>query len=499
MSSPRNSLVRRTAPVRSEPEPPVDEPGFLSLTPERARVLMLVAARPAAFGLAAIVIAMFATLLASGSGLSGISGAIAGSWLAVHQVPVVIGATTLGVLPLLPTALLMWACGRECAHAVEPDPSRADLAWLVAAAVGGPLLVTAVCLAVTEDASGVLPMQPPNPLTAFAWVGGLHLVAAGCGIAAGLWPASVDRLPYWVVAAGYAAAHTVLRLLGAAAVVTVVSLLAHWSRIGDSYSGAGNAGGVIGLTVLSLLYLPNVVIGAVAVLVGAGVEFGDASVGVFSVVGGPVPAMPVLAALPTGPAAGWWPALLLIPVIVGVIGGLDTARTSHDRLLAPWSTLTSAALATVVLVLLGVVAGGELGTFGRIGPDLLTFAVVTVVLLAVTGYAGLVFARLFITPVGSPIPGFGYDDHGYDDHDYSDHDEYDVEDYLDEEYDDYDDDEFDDYDDGPELTVELDAEVIDEQPALDRRPARPADPPAEIVDAEVVEADLPESSRTQDR
>ncbi|WP_280308131.1 hypothetical protein, partial [Nocardia abscessus] len=39
---------------------------------------------------------------------------------------------------------------------------------------------------------------------------------------------------------------------------------------------------------------------------------------------------------PTGPAAGWWPVLLLVPAAVGVLEGLDLARTSTDGITAPW-------------------------------------------------------------------------------------------------------------------------------------------------------------------
>src|SRR5689334_3198479 len=115
MSSSRSSLVRRTAESRGAPErsarsdrsrPPrtsadgFDEAGFLSLTPERARVLLLVAARPTTYALLAVIVFMLAALLSSGSSLAGTSGAIAAGWLAAHQVPLVIGKTSLALLPL---------------------------------------------------------------------------------------------------------------------------------------------------------------------------------------------------------------------------------------------------------------------------------------------------------------------------------------------------------------------------------------------------------------
>jgi hypothetical protein len=470
-------------------------------------VLVLVAARPTTIVLTTVIVVVLLTLLASGSSLAGTSGAIAAGWLAAHQVPLVIGKTSLGLLPLLPTGLLVWLAGRECARAVEPNSSRADLGWILGAALGGPLLVTAVCLAVAEDASGVVALQPPNTLAAFGWVGGLHLVAAAGGIASRnrrrLF--TMLRLPDWAIAGTFGAGRTVVRLFTGATAVTVVSFLAHWSRIGDTYQTAGNAAGVIGLSLLSLAYLPNVVVQAVGVLVGSGAQFGAASVGLLSVVGGPIPAVPVLAAVPTGPASGWWPVLLLIPAAVGVLGGLDSGRTSTDRITAPWATLTAAGLATVVLTLLGSVAGGALGTFGQVGLDLPIFTVVTFAWLAIAGYVGLAFARWFIVPVGAPVTDYAEDDDYYPDDEYDDYrdDDYADDDYqADDEYaadDHYFDDGYGDYD-GPDLEVELDGELVDEQPALVVTGSTPGgNTIPDIVDAEVVEPDLPESDPVDGR
>ncbi|WP_433682651.1 cell division protein PerM [Nocardia sp. CA-119907] len=517
MSSPRSSLVRRTAESRGAAEPAarsdraprgshtdgLDEAGFLSLTPERARVLLLVAARPTTYALVAITILALATLLSSGSSLAGTSGAIAAGWFAIHQVPLLIGKTSLGLLPLLPTGLLIWVSGRDCARAVEPDSSRADLGWIVGAALAGPLLVTAVCLAVAEDASGVVALQPPNTLAAFGWVGTVYSVAAVGGIASRNRRrlCTLLRLPDWAIAGVFGAGRSVLRLLACATVVVIVSFLMHWSRIGDTYQTAGNAAGVIGLSVLALAYLPNVVLAAVGVIVGSGAHLGDASIGVFSVVGGPIPAVPVMAAVPTGPADGWWPVLLLIPAAIGVLGGVDIGRTSHDRAAAPWATLTSAGVATVALVLLGAAAGGDLGTFGHMGLDLPIFAAVIFGWLAVAGYVGLMFARWLVVPIGAPVIDRhddyddDYDDDHYEDDHYDDH----YDDYDDDrhERDHYDDDD-DDYDD-PDFEVELDGELVEEQISIATTRAPGSNTVPDIVDAEVVEADLLESDQVDGR
>ncbi|MBH0776181.1 cell division protein PerM [Nocardia bovistercoris] len=549
MSSTRNSLVRRAAggrraaadgvrgrtaresrrgTRRSGRDTDGDDAGFLWLTPERARALLFVAARTPTIALALGTATVLVVLLSANSGLDGFSGAIAASWLAVHQVPLVIGKTSLGLLPLLPTALLLWLTARDCARAVEPDSTRADLGRIAAAALSGPLLVTAVCLAVAEDASAVIALQPPNTFAAFAWVSGLYLVAAVAGIASRD-PRAVAvalRAPEWAVAGAYTAGRTVARLLGCAAAVTLISFLAHWSRLGDTYATSGNAVGALGLTLLSVAYLPNAVLGTVGVLVGSGVEFGDASVNIFAVTGGPIPAVPLSAVIPAGPAAAWWAALLLIPATVGVLGGLDAARTAPDQPRTPWATLTSAALATLALLLLAGVAGGDLGSFGHVGIDLPIFAVVTFAWLAIAGYAGLLFGRWFVVPVGG-LPtrdidaapdeyedqadhedyGYadrrddyeeleGYDDHDYDDHDYDDHDyddhSYEDDDYEDDEgyetYDDHDgyadnyeyDDDFGDHDDAyadsdhtdREANPETQSHFSDSRPHPDRPHSR---------------------------
>ncbi|MFI1912088.1 DUF6350 family protein [Nocardia sp. NPDC020380] len=520
MSAPKTALARLgdRAPRQMSPREPLPprEPvrggggggGFGSLTPERARVLMLVAARPAAIVLLVIFVLVFGTLFAAHSGTSGASGAIAASWLAVHQVPLVIGKTGIGLWPLVPTAVMLWLVARECDLAAEPGCTRVDLAWIVGAAVGGPLLITAVCLAVADDASATMPLQPPQTLVAFAWVIGLNLVAAIAGIGARNWREFTDLLPiplpHWVVPGVRTGLLSVWRLLLVAAAVTVVSFLGHWSRIGDTYHTAGNIFGGLGLTVLSLAYLPNVLIDAVGLLLGGQVHIGAGSLSLFGIEGAPLPAVPLAAAVPSGPVAAWWMALLVAPAAVGVLGGLDCGRTSRDRPAAPWATLTSAAVAAVAITLLGVVAGGELGTFGRIGPNLLLSAALAFIWLAVAGYVGMLGARWF-TPAGAATAAAaGYAgtvaDDEYDDYDLEYEDDYDPayeSDYEDpdadyDEYDDYDeefdDDYADDYEPAPAADDTVDGELLEEdEPVFTARIRQEPAAPDDIVDAEIVE------------
>lgn len=426
MSAPRTTAERRR-PTRRGPDGNGPEGGW-ALSPERARVLLLVAARPATFALTIATVLIMTTLLAAGSGTGGGAGAIAASWLAIHQVPLTVGKTTLGALPLLATALLVWGVARECAHAVRPGANRVDLAWILGAALLGPLLVTSICIAVTEDASAVVALQPPNPLAAFAWVFGWHLLAAGAGIATRLHEVDLPlpRLPEWVLPGLRAGGLIALRMLACAAAVVVLALVARGSAVLDAYAGADGVVGVLGLTVLSLGYLPNVVVATVSVLLGPGAQLGGAEFGLFGVVGGAVPGLPVLAAVPDGPAAGWWPALLVLPAVVGALGGLDAARSSEDRLAAPFATLTAAGSAALALVLLGAVSGGRLGDAGRVGMLLPAFAVVAFGWFAVFGYVGLVLGRRWnvelrrprrrVRPVAerAAAPVAGYDEYGYD-------------------------------------------------------------------------------------
>ncbi|MEU4317079.1 DUF6350 family protein [Nocardia sp. NPDC024068] len=423
MSAPRSSSSHPHRGADRNSARPAGEPGPLS--PDRARVLLYVAFRPAAFALAAIVVTMLATLLTAGSDLTGLSGSVAAGWLAVHQVPLVIGTTTLSLLPVLPTALLVFAAAREAAGAVDTEPTRADLGWLCGAAVGGPLLITAVCLAVTQDASGSIALQRPNPLAAFFWVLVLHAAATFGGVVFRCRARIFDSLPYDVIAAAYVAGRSVLRLLAGSAVLIVLGLLVNWSQVGQTYRNAEGFVDVLGLTLLSLLYLPNAVIAGVGVLVGPGVQFGDASVGVFTVVGGPIPAVPVLAAVPTGPAAIWWAVLLVVPAAIGVYGGVESARVSYDRPGAPWALLASAGLGSFALTVAAALSGGDLGSFGRLGVELPVFALAVFAWLAIPGYAGLFYARTFLVSFPTPLlrhPDalFDPDDTDYGD-DYPDH------------------------------------------------------------------------------
>lgn len=383
-------------PSRSRPSP----------TPEQVRALLGVALRPALLALVVIATCMVLTLVAANSDLTGTSGAIAAGWLALHQVPLTIGGASLGVLPLLPTLVMIAAVARGCSRVVTASTPRHECWWVLGAAVAGPVVVTAIALAVVADASSVIPLSSPNTLAALVWVIAVHLIGAGIGIGVRLWRPIVTLLgvPDWVLAAARPATRSGMALLATGAAITVASLLASWSTVGMLVEAGDGFMGGLGLTVLSILYLPNVVVGATAVLVGSAIHVGSASVSLFDVIGGPVPALPVLGALPEQAGGDGWLVGLVVPAAIGIMFGRECARRAPSPLSAVQTALVGSAGVALVFALLGFVSGGAIGSFGSVGIDLLTFVGATFGWLAVFGSAAAALTRWRTPPAAAGEP-----------------------------------------------------------------------------------------------
>ena len=80
-------------------------------------ILVRVAFGPAVVALGIIAAVTLLQLLIANSDMTGALGAIASIWLGVHQVPISIGGRELGVMPLLPVMLMVWATARSTARA----------------------------------------------------------------------------------------------------------------------------------------------------------------------------------------------------------------------------------------------------------------------------------------------------------------------------------------------------------------------------------------------
>ncbi|WP_040511326.1 cell division protein PerM [Gordonia soli] len=362
-----------------------------------ARELVVVAFAVPALTLAVSVVVVLAVLLLAGGGLSGVAGATGALWLAIHQVPVSISGVTIGALPLLPTLTLVVATARSVWSAYGGDRTASEALAVVLAAVGGPLLVTAISLAVVMDGGSVLPVQTPNALVAFAYTLGLHGAAA---VGAVLWrerhqlvrrfdisPADRRGLRLGVIAA--------VGLFAAGAVVVLIRLLQGWRQVGELIATGNDFDGYLGLTVLSVLYLPNLVVGAAGVLVGADAHVGASTVDLMAVRGGAVPPVPSLAVLP-GVDIGVLGALgFVVPIAVA---GLVAWRSRDVDPIAQVRTVgVAAAVAASIVVITSLMAGGQVGELGDAGVNIAAVGVFTLGWIAVVG--------LVVALVHASLPG----------------------------------------------------------------------------------------------
>ncbi len=200
-----------------------------------------------------------------------------------------------------------------------------------------------------------------------------------------------------------AGAASVAALLAVSGVVVAVLMLVNYAQIIALYESlhAGVTGGIV-LTIAQLAFAPNLVLWAVAWLVGPGFAIGaGSSVSPLATQLGPVPAVPVLGALPTGELAFGFVGIA-VPIIIGFLVG----AVLRQKLVAvldverPWLWLAGVGLgagvvAGAMLAALSAIAGGAAGPgrLAEVGADPLAVGLVAALEVGAACAAGLVFSR----------------------------------------------------------------------------------------------------------
>jgi hypothetical protein len=370
-----------------------DDVDVPSLT--RVRVLTFAAVGSLVTGYAAIA-ALLALVTAVAPlahfSTTGVVAAALPAWLAAHQVPVVIGGLELGMLPLLPTALMMLIAARAASGAADRlrlsgpwQAGQAVAAIAVAHGVGG----IAVALAVSGPDLSV------DPLAAFYYPALIAALAATFGVVrrCELWSWLESRTDAVALAGLRAGAFAVVVLLAAGGVVLTVALLASVQTAKDLFaSTAPGFGNGLGMLLLSVGYVPNAVVATVGFLAGPGFSMGIVTVSPLDFTGGPVPGLPLLAALPEQTAA-WWPALFAVPVAVGVLVGRRLRDVAAEPLARVRAVAVAAGVVAVVFVVLAGSAGGRVGT-GAFDPVSLRAAAVSMSLVVWIGVPAALIAWL---------------------------------------------------------------------------------------------------------
>jgi hypothetical protein len=381
---------------------------------EQVRILLFAALSPLVVGYVALAALLaFVVAIAPGSSISvgGILAATGPAWLAALHVPLIIDGHPLGMLPLLPTVLLVFLAARAAMGAADRlgacTPHDALPIFL---AVGIGHAGFGVLLSLAGSSSAVL----TSPILGFL----LGALFAGIGTAIGLSGRCGLRVAVLAKAdeptrAGLRAGVLgLLGLLAAGAIVLALALVLSWPTVAAMFRASGPGfGSGLGILLLSLAYLPNALIGAASFAVGPGFSIGALVVRPLAFHPGSVLGLPLLGAVPIR-SAPWWIVVLLLPAAVGVGVGWACRRVTDpvparsrranaeprpDRALGRLRAVGVAALVVAAgCLVLAAFAGGTLAD-GPFNPVTVAAGLLALSALGWVGIAGAITA-LFAGP-----------------------------------------------------------------------------------------------------
>lgn len=288
-----------------------------------------------------------------------------GIWLLAHGASLQVGGLLVGLAPITVTALTCWQlvrAGTNAGRAVGADNLKLG-AKVVATVAACYTLVGAIAATAVLGGPAEVPVLP-----AVASVATLGLLGSALGVLR-LERVRADllaRFPQPALVVARAGLTATVAILGAGALAAAAGLLLHWPRT-TTLMGSLDGGpvGVIGLTLVCLLYVPTVSIWGAAYLIGPGFAVGAGThVSLFGVALGPLPAIPLLGGLPT--AAAPWPAYVLmgLPIAAGVGAALIVRRSADWPQAWPWRFGYAALTGPVAGVLLAAAALASAGPLG---------------------------------------------------------------------------------------------------------------------------------------
>lgn len=429
-------LLSRPAPAPARRSPgPDGEPAWFPVLPTAAvgvaaagliglvlcvglAVLGWVAA-PAADVVAAARVGTWVWLLADGSLLHLASGGPGTVDSLATAAPSFTGP--FAIAPLGLSLLLAFVLARTMAAGVraavpevgghrEPRPLLVLAAASVALYVGLALVV-ARWLA---DGSTVVRVDLPRTAEGAAV---LAVLGVGFGVVSGCggWRRVLRAAPGPVGAIVRGSAAGLALLLGAAGVLLAVSVVGHLHRVVELSRAVG--GGAVGQTLLTLgqvALLPQGLADGIAWLAGPGFTVGAGTVvAPTGVVLGPLPAVPLLGALPNpGSQPLWAGVLVFVPALAGVLAGLLAARGWRRGPLAATAVALLAGLGVGVLATgLLMAARAQLGSgrLSQVGPLLIPAALLLVVGCSAGGLLGAVLSAIpagirALRPARAPRP-----------------------------------------------------------------------------------------------
>ncbi|MGY1744615.1 cell division protein PerM [Blastococcus sp. SYSU D00695] len=247
-------------------------------------------------------------------------------WLLAHGGRLSLESGPLALAPLLLTAGIGWTLARTGRGVVAARTvTRGRGAAEVVGAVAGVHTLLALLVAVAVGAPG------RGLLQAVAGAAVLAAAATGWGVAreTGALEALLDRLPGSLRPVPRAAAAGLLAALALCTAVVAIAVAADARGYGRLTEGLGGSGaGAVGTLGLAVLLLPNAAAAVLGLAAGPGFTVGAGTlVSVHGVTLGPLPALPLLAALPDTqavPLIAW--VSQAIPALAGLVAGVAVGR-----------------------------------------------------------------------------------------------------------------------------------------------------------------------------